>query len=384
VDKSENLQKRESDRSWPSEIGIIGCYGAGNFGDDLMLYCLVREIQRVRPGIRINIISLYSKDIILPNSAGVTVVRMRNAKDKLIKAIRLFRHCRFLLFGGGTCFTDDSGDGSFKFFVLARILGCRFGYLGVGIGELNRLSRRIKTSILFSLADFVVFRERNSWERSKHLTVTSSGRAKLKLAEDLAYLHFDNQKRQVRTKPEHDLLISWRDLSNYLSKSQIDELIDQFVRNVEQLTIGMSVNKITLLPLEKNRDVIIHEDLRKALQGLLPTVSIELVEESNMFRIIKIIERCRLFVSLRLHGAFMGKVLGVPTIGINYCPKMAYFFESIAARGLVQVNDFSDNAHLLEKNFKDVIESETGIIDLQTKIAAAYRNIETLRDAFEF
>lgn len=101
-------------------VGIVGYYGFGNFGDEMMLKAIEAELER--RGIR--------EIHVLKKDKGTGALSRRHP----FRTVRALRRCDAVLFGGGNLLQNETSSRSFFYYALLLFL-CRKGTpIGVGMG----------------------------------------------------------------------------------------------------------------------------------------------------------------------------------------------------------------------------------------------------------
>lgn len=151
---------------------LYGYYGAGNFGDDLLLAAVLHGLHDIAPQNRFFIRS-HGQAISLPPSVAAEIaeteqVWRRSGRNRIASAVAYlaayrpyFRRCDWLIFGGGTLF---HARGTLlplllqlALCVIARLQGVRIAAIGVGIAELpNPAARLVMWAIIRCCSLFLV------------------------------------------------------------------------------------------------------------------------------------------------------------------------------------------------------------------------------------
>ncbi len=157
------------------KIALVGYYGAGNFGDELMLEGILQVLPR---DIEISILSFGGSSIecAVPSwmhiekrtiKSGATLKSKINALKGLVRVIG---KADVVLFGGGTIFFDkvDRGYrnlfGPLKVAFFAQLLRKRLVIYGCGIEELSSTLSRIIVKYIFNTCDSIYLRDKKSIE----------------------------------------------------------------------------------------------------------------------------------------------------------------------------------------------------------------------------
>jgi polysaccharide pyruvyl transferase WcaK-like protein len=361
-------------------ILLLGYYGAANLGDDLMVKGIIDELLATDLNVRITIIAYHRNALPISASERVNVLRTGSFLSKIMTLMPLFLQSKLALFGGGTAFTDKEGDGSYKFFRLASILGCKFGYLGVGIDEVTDESRIQRAKWLLRHAALVSLRDSESYSRA--IKITGGELPTFVKSDDPCYL-FLKRNPIARKEPAPAgeglrILVSWRELTNLIGTDANSELADRLAGSINHFSQGKSIKRITLLPLDPDIDLEIHEYLAEALSEYFGTSRVELVMDKVLESRINVIRSTDIYFSARLHGAFLGKLLGVPTVGFSYSAKVDSFFMSIGSNSYLALRDlYEDETALGIKAEIAIVEASRLRIDLEEHYLAAREGIRS-------
>lgn len=367
------------------ELALLGYYGAGNLGDDLMMRGLLDELLASDPEVIVHVISYYRWPFAMPDSPRVRFVRAHSLLQKLVRLTPIFLRCRVACFGGGTAFTDTEGDGSYKFLRLAALLGCKIGYVGIGVGSLQRPVRRRRAAWLLSRCDFACFRDPESLRRARGLT-NGVNEDRMSLSDDLVYLTLDSHAMKTRSAGPRSsrghLIISWRELRSIEGIERDGLLAARFAELVARLCRAHQLTRISLLPLDNTMDLETHSRLYALLKPKVPDCDVALVRSETIQSALEWVAQADLYVSVRLHGAFIGKVMGVPTVGLTYSPKVAYYFDSIRSLSVVTWEALErDDDSLMNAVAVAIEEARTPVADLQSHVELARENIRVLMRA---
>lgn len=310
---------------------ITGYYGAGNFGDDIMLESICKKILEENKNVKISILKMFDRKIEVDLPKKVKVINFHKVKGIFRNAAMKFLLSKhdMLLWGGGTCFTDCDGDGFYNYMKMAKEKGLKIGYLGVGVGSLTKAERINKTKYLMENLDFISLRDKKSYEYClKNVPYADN---KVHLAEDLAYLYFENEKlREVNEKKEtgkNDIIISWRDLAGYIYEEKEEFLLDELIHCCEILLANEN-NNILILPLDDRKDIPKNKYIYNKLKDI-DEKRVSLILNKTPKEKVEILKNSNVNISGRLHGIFVSKLYGIKTIGLSYSVKINEFLKSI-------------------------------------------------------
>lgn len=321
------------------ETTILGYYGMDNFGDDLMLKGILGQLEN--HGLKVNILS-YKKINWLskenyPNVKVFIWPKSKIGKYKIFK--KASENSRTVFWGGGTCFTDEDGDGYFKYMVYAKLLGKKVGYLGVGIGNLNKSSRLLKTKILINISSILTFRDKTSQLKALSWKKKAS-KAVIELVEDPANYTLESLISNLPSNIKgNNLVIAWRDLIDY-SKTTIGSDLLPVAKMALRICDKFKLNKVVIMDTDSVRD---HE-LSLTLKGYIETLSETIIVVYNNSRSyeekLRILNDSKVILTSRLHIAVAAKYLKKDCYVYNYSPKISYFVEE----------ESNDKIQLIEKD----------------------------------
>ncbi|MGI8351372.1 polysaccharide pyruvyl transferase family protein [Niallia circulans] len=327
-------------------VALWGYYGF-NYGDDIMMETILNHL--LNRNITVELVDHL-------NSGLEEKYGDRSEKLKVIpyykytrlqkfKALKKLSKESINIWGGGTVFTDVDGIGNHRIFSIIKLLGGRIGYIGIGIGQLTIKDRIRKTKHLLKVSDFTVFRDENSLKKANELVK----RADYLLAEDMAYLYFsklDYTNLTFNKEKEKYVLVTWRNLKNYMGKEKENELMNIIVEGIKNLK-KYGMEQVILAALDTRHDNESCEILQRKLNEENIKVFIE--QDSSINNITALIKNCAFHFSGRLHGSVASELMNIPTISLSYSPKMAYFYESINSINYFDVYDETFNLIQLNK-----------------------------------
>lgn len=123
-------------------VAILGYYGFGNLGDELLLTACLEMLNRCGVN-RESIVVLSNSPAETSQNFGVASVN----RWKLREAVSVLRESETLLLGGGGIFQDTSSVKSCVWYWgmlrLAKFLGCKVWALGQSVGPLNSKISRV-------------------------------------------------------------------------------------------------------------------------------------------------------------------------------------------------------------------------------------------------
>ncbi|MGM7721723.1 polysaccharide pyruvyl transferase family protein [Metabacillus sp. Hm71] len=303
----------------------LGYYGMLNLGDDLMLKTLLETGTNEKRTV------IQFKDNPLPGQdKNIKFLTWPDGKfTKITFALRLILQSKEVIFGGGTCFTDEDGDGFFKYMVMAKLLGKKVKYKAIGIGNLKRKSRIFKTKILLSIADEITVRDEQSFNRAKKFT---KDKKRIVKEDDLAIKSIGNiikQEKFTVNRKDPYLALGWRDLKRYDCKEWNDP--NYVVDYILKLAKEKGLKKIVMFDVDSYFDA----DINQTLYDLLvEKTDLDVVynKSTDIIEKMKVICESNFVFTSRLHVAVIAEEANLPCEALNYSPKIQYYVDEVRSQ----------------------------------------------------
>lgn len=324
------------------QVTIIGYHGANNFGDDMMLKSIIAILEEAN--VRINIVGFGEISWIDPGIKVGKLLGRKFKKENRALFHEFSRDSDLVIWGGGTCFTDEEGDGFFDFMIRAKLRGKKIGYYSVGIGALNRLSRRLKTRALINLSSYVGLRDDTSFKQASRYALFN--KKKVERMEDaanesIASLIADNEGHHLKQDKRRNLLLAWRNLRAY-SKDTTGDNFEIIARYCLKLYHEHQMERITIMDTDSWQDNRVGIKFVEILKDLDPSIPVNHNTIKDYLEKYKLIAEADLILTSRLHVAVCAHYLNIKCLAYNYSPKIEYFVDECENPNIV----------LLEKNLK--------------------------------
>lgn len=367
------------------KIIVVGYYGYDNLGDDLMLWCFLKEMSTKLPDVEISLLSKPSSNLdkICENFENVTLKPFKiNSKLYNIRVfLKAILSHDLTIWGGGTCFSEEDGIGNYRYFLLNTLLNKPYAYLGIGIGNLKRTKSLKKTKFLLERAEFVTFRDEQSFNFSKRIC----HRGDFYLTADLAYINTGDIDAPIK-KPKVDkgyILVSLRELSKFFPIDVINERHKALQDFLIGLIVKEEIKQIIFLPIDTEKDLMVNKTFMNGLTiAIDDEVELRLIEENDLHIKMDYVLNADLNITERLHSMVISEFNNVPCVSLSYSPKIDRFYNL----DLGEDNYVSYETKLSEKILWGVYErlekeSESGLEDrINTLSELGKKNIEILTE----
>ena len=258
---------------------LVGYYGYGNLGDDLLAQAATRIVSPL---------------------AQVTVLTPALRKpQRLVSAIW---NNDGLVFGGGSLFQDISGRGlTVLYYVGIALIGLclrkKLFIIGHGLGPITKSYNRALVRFVLQQAQCVTVRNRESLAFVQALGITHA-----QLFNDLIFSELPTVKKSPKRK-RIKLVFSIR--------SAVDLQLEQLIKVLQEL----SAYEVSVVPLQKNADEKIIAGLKKYAR-VLPY---------NPQKIMSELASADYIIGMRLHSLVLAACFQIPFIGLAYDPKVEGF-----------------------------------------------------------
>lgn len=306
------------------KIAVFGWYGHNNAGDERIKYCL---------------------DHFLKQQGGISAVDFYDLHEHAIHGqTDKFDHYDLVIIGGGGIILSQCNYHDFIYGIKTKI-----ATLGISV-ERRVLSGNTKkfAQALLEKSIIVIVRD----EQSKKKMLACGMDKDIKVSGDLTFL----EPYEVSNPVEDDIIgVNLLPKPKNFDYSLLSiPMIDWFVRQADRFKLQgffptVDFNELLkflrrdfeLLPIplycvRQNQDVpLLHKSDVEFLEQYFPQVPQNFVDDN--------IDRCRAFLSMRLHGSIFAVQKGVPIVSLAYLPKN-YNFMSAAGLSEYVIDDFSQRS----------------------------------------
>jgi len=348
------------------KITICGFYGAGNTGDEAILSAIIGSIKKIYPKCEFTVLSrnpaetkrLYKVDAVFMPGFGINWFQ-----TDFKKISEIFKESDLIIVGGGGLLQDAHNYlsilGYLQVPILAKLHRKPVIFYSIGVGPIKNIMNKILVHIIGNIADLITVRDRYSKDYLRLLQVQKPS---IVLSADPVFLLQPPSLARIK---------------NLLIKEGIPiqkPIVGISVRNVEWTKVDLneiakfldyvaSHHKATILFIPFGYDGV-PTDLdtsRKVIEKMKEKAYI-LEQRYSPSEIMGIVGQLSFLVGMRLHSIIMGGVMGVPTLGIAYLPKVKSALNILGYKDCHLIRDISDiNFVHMRKIFNNILENEKKI-----------------------
>lgn len=275
-------------------IFLIGYFGFGNLGDELLLNQFVSFLKYYFPQLNI---SVLGKPSVLTQSAQVRWIFRKSWIHFLIEWFR----SDWIIFSGGGLWQTQSGKGltAWVYYLLAKLaelFGKKIIFFNQGIEGLQNRFLEKRLLRLFERASFSFLRETSQISILNLLNVKKN---KIKVMPDALFLKSkDSEENQIQTVDKMGICLT-SDISKPLLKDLLGALQEQKKYRL--------IEVYNFFPLQ---DTDVSEQVFKVLDSFH---TVKLFEGPD---ILKYLPNCRQLIGMRYHSLVLAAKYRIPFLGI--------------------------------------------------------------------
>lgn len=313
-------------------IAVFGYYGAGNLGDDVILYAIVKRLSRFIDKSRIVVVSsqLNANLQFIRLRYGVEAVSLR---DPLGFLKVLFSSKVLVLGGGGILQPGFTIFSIFLYSLLFKLFGCKVVLLSVGVEFPHSFSLidKFLVRLLVGVSDVVTVRDLVSRAFLNSLAVSKP----ILVFRDLSYLIYNDLSR-FRSNFEFNgggdpyVILVLKDISSNVMPLMGEHLDLHYLVNVLSdfcnYLIDVRGVKVYFLIAQHG----LKSDLNIALKVLknvnnLSMVHVAFYGSMPFNKLLDLLRGSICVISMRLHPLILASMMGKPVIGLSYSNKVKTF-----------------------------------------------------------
>lgn len=313
------------------KVVIFGYYGAGNFGDDIILYAIIKRLSKFIDKSRIIVISsqLNANTSFIRSRYGVEAITLKNP----IQFLKTLFNGKVLLMGGGGIIQPGATIFSvFLYTLLFKLFRCKVAFLSVGVEFPHNFSKfdKFLTKLITAISDVISVRD----VISKAFFKTIGTLKHVFIVRDLSFLLYNDLNKlslQFEDILERDPYVIFV-LKDFLLHNKLTNIdLSHFINTISEFCnylINSEGLHIYFLVAQHGfkSDINI---TRKILYNInkRDMTKIIIYGSTPLENILKLIKNSLYIVSMRLHPSIIAFMMGKPVIGLAHSNKIKTFME---------------------------------------------------------
>lgn len=357
------------------DIILSGYYGHSNFGDDVVMKTIIKELKNKIPNVEIAAFTKNPAEMML--RFGIDCKNRYNP----FKIFCTMSNANQYICGGGTLFTDVTSRRSLLYYTqtlrMAKLKGLKTIILANGIGPFIYPDSEKKVKKALQSADIITIRDKDSYKKICEMGLEN----KCILTADISMLYTateaDNtniQRYLNNNKINQNYFVislrEWKYLNSDFEKT-IASVCDYIAEKYKL--------KPVFIPIQPEKDdKITRETVNKMNQNAFICENIS----KNTELISGILNKANFVLSMRLHPIIFSFSQNIPIVGISYDQKVESFISENNAGECLNINNikYDEIIHAVDRaissaNCKSGIRADS-IEKLKEKAAENFKLIE--------
>lgn len=309
------------------KVFIFGYYGFKNLGDEAILTSIIKTLKENDPSIIIYALSYnanYTKEV-----HGIIGIRRNNMKDILCA----IKDADLVISGGGSLLQDVTSSRSLIYYLgimwIAKLFRKPILFFSNGFGPIKRKWNRHITRKMVNKVDKIIVRDEKSKATMEEIGIIRP----IEVTADATFVLncIDEEKVQQILKKEsipNDRPLVGISVRPWVLKENFVESMAKFCDYVSD-----KGTNVVFVPMQIEKDT----ELSKEIIDQMKREAYILKDEYKPEEILGIIGKFDILVGMRLHALIFAAIETVPTIGLEYDPKIAAFLESVGQENIGKV-----------------------------------------------
>ena len=297
------------------DVVLSGYYGFSNSGDDAILEAIITQLRDACPNISITVLSNTPKE-----TAAMYGVNSVDRFD-FFALKKLFARTKLLISGGGSLIQDVTSTKSVLYYLtvikMAKHFGAKVMLYANGIGPVNKAKNRRTVAKTLKKVDCITLREESSLAELR--TIMGGDGSAIVTADPVFAMEpcrddmVDNTISMAGVSMDEKFFV----LSVREWKTMDPDAVDKICQFSKEVYNRYGI-KALVIPMQKTRDKEISTRIYDGLNSS-EAVYVEGLPPRIMMSIIK---RAQFVVGMRLHTLIYATKAGVPSIALDYDPKV--------------------------------------------------------------
>lgn len=319
-----------------TEAAILGYYGYGNSGDDALLKAITGDIKQVDKNFT-PIVFSHNPEQTQKDYGVASINRFSPSQiKKALKKVKLF------IVGGGSLIQDVTSTKSLLYYLyciqLAKKYGVKVMLYANGIGPITKDVNVKRAKKVLNMADVITLRDSESEKLLKKIGVT---KPEIKITADPAF------SLEPCSDDETEKLLEKLNINKKyvcMSVRSWSESSTDILNGIAQMADYIS-KKYNLLPVFIPMQYSKDKQVSEKIISLMKEKGIFVNEALEIDKLLGLISKAEASVAVRLHMLVFGALTAVPSIGIEYDPKVSSFQEYIGQPYCINPDDIANGKY---------------------------------------
>lgn len=317
---------------------MLGYYGYGNSGDDALLGAIINDIKEIDKSFSPIVLSHNTE--ITQKAYGVECADRFNINQ----VVSAFKRSKALILGGGSLIQDVTSTKSLLYYLwcikLAKKYGLKVMLYANGIGPIVKDNNKKRAAQILDTVDVITLRDEESAQFLKELGVT---KPQIMVTADPAF-SFVGESEDISKSLGINGDYVCMSVRNWAESDT--KVIAGIAQMADYICQKYSVTPV-FVPMQFEKDL----NPSKIIASKMTTDAVVIHKKLSVKQIVSLIKYSKAVVSVRLHMLIFGAASGVPSVGIEYDPKIRGFQNHIGMPYVISVKDIQDGT------YKEVIDT---------------------------
>lgn len=318
------------------EAAILGYYGYGNSGDDALLRAITNDMKQVDPAFTPIVLSNNPEKT--SRTYGVECIN-RFAPIQIFKALK---KAKLFIVGGGSLIQDITSTKSLLYYLYcirtAKKRGLKVMLYANGIGPITKKSNEKRAAKILNMVDVITLRDSESAKLLEKMNVT---KPEIILTADPAF-----SLKPADASSTDKILAELGIKEKYVCMSvrNWSEGSDKVLEGIARMADYIS-QKHGLLPVFVPMQYTKDKEVSEKIISLMKQKGVFIDKALEIEKMLGLIARSEAVVAVRLHMLVFGALAKVPSIGIEYDPKVSSFQEYIGQPYCIKPCDIENDSY---------------------------------------
>jgi len=320
------FQKLREKKAAPNLV-LIGNFGAGNVGDELILAGFLKKLRKELPRAKVCVFANSPK--LVRRFHGVDSLPLLPCglrsflKRGWWRSLRKIREADAVIFPGGGLFTDEESFHAILIWGIHLLISRYFWkpvyLLGQSVGMITGNYARKFTRFCLRKTEWIGVRDQASASELKRLGVSAK---KVKLGRDTSFWLVNRvpKTREIKKSGRVKILVSVRSFPKIEEK-----FFAEFAKALDKISERIHA-RIFFAEFGKNDDAAVWKKICRRTKNSKAWKTVELPESAE--GVVREVEKFDLVIGMRLHSLIIARLAGIPAIGFAYSRKVKEFAEN--------------------------------------------------------